>query len=38
MQSIPYASYAEMKQAERIRDTRIIRAIINRWHRYEFMT
>ncbi len=34
---MPYASYAELKHAERVELGRVIRSIINRWHRYEFM-
>ena len=34
---MPYASYAEMKHAERVRDGQIIDGAINRWNCYEFM-
>ena len=35
---MPYASYAEIKRAERVRDGQIIDGILNRLHCYEFMT
>lgn len=35
---MPYASYDELKHAERVRDGQIIDGILNRLHCYEFMT